>query len=144
MANTPDSMAEHPVEAAGTAGLDRVRLWRAYGIVVVVNLLVFTAFLWLATTGTWRNMPGKTLYYDWLATAFEHGHLAIEQTPPPALLVLSNPYDPAQRAGIPLPVDVSLYKGRYFIYFGPVPALLLLAAKPFTAAPIPDSYPVLA
>ncbi len=111
---------------------------------MVVNVLVFAAFLWLMTAGTWVQMPAKTFYYDWLASAFRHGQLAIEQKPPAAMLALANPYDPAQRVGIPQPWDVSLYKGQYFLYWGPLPALLLMVVKLFTASPISDSYPLLA
>ncbi len=55
----------------------------------------------------------------------------------PALLALSNPYDPDARKGIPgLQVeqpgtiwDMSLYDGRVYLYWGPAPALLLSAIK---------------
>ena len=50
--------------------------------------------------------------------------------PAPELLALPNPYDPAANA--PYRVhDLSLYRGKYYAYWGPAPALLWFA--PFRA-----------
>ena len=45
------------------------------------------------------------------------------------LLALPDPYDPSARAGLNYPKDVSLYKDKYYLYFGPVPALILSIIK---------------
>lgn len=42
----------------------------------------------------------------------------------PALATLENPWDPEQRAGRGLS-DATYYKGRYYLYFGITPILLL-------------------
>lgn len=63
--------------------------------------------------------------YDQLAEAFLAGRLNIATVPDPRILALENPYNPAQRIGIYYPWDLSLYNGKYYPYWGPVPTLLL-------------------
>ena len=49
------------------------------------------------------------------------------------MIALHNPYDPNERKGLKwgdYPGDVSLYRGKYYLYLGPAPALILLAVKP--------------
>jgi hypothetical protein len=53
-------------------------------------------------------------------------------------VALSNPYSPEERAGISFPLDVSLYEGKYYLYFGPVPAILLLLPKALFPGSIGD------
>ena len=90
---------------------------------------------WPATT----NYDG---YYNQLAIAFQHGSLALEIKPSPALLALHDPYDPNSRHsnGIAYPIDFSLYKGNYYLYFGPVPALFLWIIKFLGISTIGDHY----
>ncbi|HEX8990666.1 MAG TPA: hypothetical protein VF784_03220, partial [Anaerolineales bacterium] len=71
---------------------------------------------------------------------FRHGQLSLERKPDPALLALPDPYDPATRHGIPSPQDLSLYKGRFYLYWGPVPALLLVPIKSLIPGVIGDQY----
>jgi hypothetical protein len=63
-------------------------------------------------------------YYSQLAEAFHHGQLSLLTQPPRELLALPDPYDPALNAPYRLH-DASLYRGRYYLYFGPAPALVL-------------------
>lgn len=68
-------------------------------------------------------------YYSELAKGFKGGHLYIKDVPPPELLALDNPYDYFLRKELGVenfPWDVSLYKGRFYLYWGPAPAILLL------------------
>lgn len=58
-------------------------------------------------------------------SALAAGQAHLQQAPDPGLLALSNPYDPAKNAGLGL-LDVSLYSGRYYLYFGIVPWAVLL------------------
>ena len=92
-------------------------------------LLVIIVYVWLISFGSWFNWPATSNYYDQLATAFEHRSLSIETKPSRALLALPDPYDPSARAGINYPKDFSLYNGKYYLYFGPVPALILATVK---------------
>ncbi len=106
-------------------------------------LLVAADYVWLAHLGSTASFAAHTSYYDQLTSAFLHGHLYFDAEPDPALLALQDPYDPEQRTGVSFPLDVSLYRGKYYLYFGPVPSLLLVIVKPFAAAPIEDGQLVL-
>ena len=108
-------------------------------------LLVITAYIWFISFGSWVHWPATTNYdgyYNQLAIAFQHGSLSLEITPSPALLALHNPYDPTIRHSnnVVYPIDFSLYKGKYYLYFGPVPALFLLIIKLLGISTIGDHY----
>ena len=112
-------------------------------------LLVITAYIWFISFGSWVHWPAITNYdgyYNQLAIAFQHGSLSLEITPSPALLALHNPYDPTIRHSnnVVYPIDFSLYKGKYYLYFGPVPALFLLILKFLGISTIGDHYFVFA
>ncbi len=103
--------------------------------------LVLAFYVWLASAGTWTKFPISTSNHGQLADAFLHGQLSFLQTPNPALLALPDPYDAAELAGVPYPLDYSLYAGKFYAYFGPVPALLLAPAEALTKTIIPDQFP---
>ncbi len=106
--------------------------------------IVLVVYVWLISVGTWTHWPGRWYSYDELATSFRQGRLFLPQKPDPALLALPNPYDPAARQGMSFLQDASLYNGRYYLYFGPVPALILAPIKTFVAARVGDHILVFA
>ncbi len=59
---------------------------------------------------------------------FAHGQTAFRMPPPPELLALPDPYDPAQNPPYRLH-DASLYEGRWYLYFGPSPVVLYLPLR---------------
>jgi hypothetical protein len=76
---------------------------------------------------TWTT---STNYLDRQASAFLAGQIPLLEKPPAALVALANPYQYKNRAGISGYIwDASLYKGKYYFYWGPVPALLVTAVK---------------
>jgi len=92
---------------------------------IIVAISAF--YLFLASSGTFQDLPTQSDYYDRMAEGFRAGHLYIVEAPPPALLAKEDPFRFANR---PLWLwDASLYNGRYYLYWGPAPALLLLAYK---------------
>lgn len=103
-------------------------------------LFVFVTYWWFVTVGYWTTLPATSLQYDRLASSFMRGQLSLQEQPGTALAQLSNPYDCIQRGDTPVLWDASLYNGRYYLYFGPVPALLLAAAKLVVAQGIGDQY----
>lgn len=114
-----------------------------FGVVIFAFLgflFVVFAYVFLISAGTWNNWFTTTTHYDQLAESFRTGNLWIKEEPDPALLALPNPYDPAARAGIPYPQDVSLYKEKFYLYFGPVPAMILTFIKPLVRGGIGDQY----
>jgi hypothetical protein len=62
--------------------------------------------------------------YNRLADALVHGQLHLRAEPKPELFELTAPYEPGRNANVRLQ-DASLYRGRYYVYFGVAPALLL-------------------
>ncbi len=83
-------------------------------------------------------------YYNLLARGFLKGQVALDLVPSPELVKLPNPYDPALRGNLGLH-DASYYRGRYHLYFGVTPTLLL--STPFlllTGKALGDEYAVLA
>lgn len=72
-------------------------------------------------------------------SALAAGQAHLQQAPDPRLLALSNPYDPAKNAGLGL-LDVSLYAGHYYLYFGIVPwAVVLVPWFKFTGTHLSDA-----
>ena len=70
--------------------------------------------------GALLDQPGM------LAHSLLNGRLDLMEDPPQALLEMDNPYDNgARRAQAPGALwDVAFYNGRYYMYFGVVPALM--------------------
>jgi hypothetical protein len=97
-------------------------LW-ACPVVAVISFF----YLFLASAGTFTDLPSQLDYYDKMAEGFRRGHLYILDSPPAALLAKEDPFRFEHR---PLWLwDATLYKGRYYLYWGPVPALFLLLYK---------------
>jgi hypothetical protein len=74
-----------------------------------------------------RDWPVYGSYLDLQADGFLKGQLSLPVTPAPELLRAKDPYDMVN-----LPywwLDASYYKGKYYIYWGPVPSLFAAAAK---------------
>jgi hypothetical protein len=93
-----------------------------YFLSILVLLLVLFIYLWYFKTS---NFPADNNYYSQLAISFKKGQLYLEEKPSPVLLILNNPYNYQARRGIDFPWDASLYNGRFYLYWGPIPSLLL-------------------
>lgn len=63
-------------------------------------------------------------HYAYLTDALLSGQLHLKVQPDPQLAQLANPYSGSQ--DIPTLHDASYFEGRYYLYFGPTPVLLLL------------------
>lgn len=92
---------------------------------VIAVLFVLILYVWFISIGPWRSRGYTSDYYSRLATSFQHGQLALEEKPDPALLALPNPYDHKARKNVPVVGDASLYEGKYYLYFAPFPSLVL-------------------
>jgi hypothetical protein len=104
-------------------------------------LLVLFSYLWFGSFGLLNHLPTITAYYDKLAIAFSHGSLSLEEQPDPALLALDDPFSRSDWDGIEVPTDYSLYNGKYYLYFGPVPGVFLTVAKFMGFGTKGDQYP---
>ena len=115
-----EQKAAAPAEAR-FAGI-RYSLWRR--AILWMMLVVFARYYyWIV-----RPDPSQPLreigLYSLLTDAFRHGQASLTLAPAPQLLALPDPYDPVQNAPYRIH-DASLYKGRYYIYFGPAPVISL-------------------
>jgi hypothetical protein len=63
-------------------------------------------------------------HFNQLVAGFRSGQLSLKQEPPAELARLADPYDPKQNAKYRLH-DASYYNGKYYIYYGITPALIL-------------------
>jgi hypothetical protein len=83
-----------------------------------------------------------TGYYDLLGRAFAGGHLYLPIQPSPQLLAQPNPWDPAVDPSLKWH-DMVLYGGRYYLYFGPAPAVLLFTPwRLATGHDLPENFAI--
>ncbi len=81
--------------------------------------------------------------YPMLATQFLNGRVSLPVQPDPGLLALPDPYDPKAYSSYPYLLDASLYHDKYYLYFGPVPAVVLFAPyRLVTGRDLPESVAV--
>ncbi|MFT3892307.1 MAG: hypothetical protein QM730_11790 [Anaerolineales bacterium] len=94
-------------------------------------IFVFLVYAWFITYGTFTTWEKSTRYYAHLADAFSKGQLNVDIVPNVELVEARDPYDSENRPHFDDEMwDMSLYKEKLYIYWGPVPALLML---PFQA-----------
>lgn len=101
---------------------------------------VMVFYVWAAALGgnPFRRSGISAGYYDLLTKGFLAHHLYAALDPVPELLALPDPFDPVANARYRVH-DLSLYRGRYYLYFGPVPVLtLLLPWRVITGKPLGD------
>jgi hypothetical protein len=91
--------------------------------------LVLATYVWVLSAGTLTRWPSYGAYYSDLADGFAAGHLYLTIDPDPRLLALPDPYDPAANAAYRTVHDAILFRDRLYLYWGPVPALVLLPGK---------------
>jgi hypothetical protein len=105
---------------------------------------------WIVTAGAWSlaidDLPFlyTTEIYARQAEAFAAGQAHLQVAPPAELAQLPDPYDPAARVFLPVESDLSYFDGKYWLYFGPVPALAILVPQLLTGRPVADSVITLA
>jgi hypothetical protein len=129
------------------AGADKVVAqlnWRATAAVLGSLTLIGLTYVWIISAGKMTAWPSYSGYYDMLADAFLHGQTSLLVKPDPNLLALPDPYDPQANAKYRMH-DALLYNGKYYLYWGPAPAVLVAAFKRLTGIPhLGDEYLVFA
>ena len=110
---------------------------------VIAALLAVMAvfYAWTAGSAEFSLRPAKSLsgYYNLLADAFLAGQLSLRVQPTPELLALPDPYDPVQNQPYRLH-DAALFEGKYYLYYGPAPALVVFAPfRALTGLDLPQS-----
>jgi len=100
----------------------------ALGAVCVLVIGIFWA---CAHSGLIELLAGASNRSDYnlLVEGFQDGHLGLRKAVPSGLAQLAEPYDPAANHPYRIPPtladDLSYYRGRFYLYFGATPALLL-------------------
>jgi hypothetical protein len=99
------------------------------GIALVLAFAACAASVFWVVGGVapWSGGASSNVWhhYEYMAEGFARGHTYLSVDPDPALLRLRDPYDPAANARLRL-WDASLYKGRYYLYYGPGPAVAVM------------------
>jgi hypothetical protein len=90
------------------------------GLVLVPLLLIYLYFM---TGGDWTFAKIGDSFYNDMGEAFAAGQLSLKREPVPELLALENPYDPRLNADFRYH-DASLYRGKYYLYWGPFPGVI--------------------
>lgn len=106
--------------------------------------IVFVFYLWTASSSgnPFRFGQRSRGYYNLLSDAFLAGRVSLLVEPKKELLELPDPYDPKLYAPYRLH-DVTLYKGKYYLVFGPTPALALFIPFRLTSGhKLPESFAV--
>lgn len=121
--------------------LNRVAGGRLPGLLFVAVPAFYFATAWVG--GPASNWLGQTSeYYALLTDAFLAGQTSLLVQPSAQLLALPDPYDPAANGQFRLH-DASLYHGKYYLYFGPAPAIVLfLPYKVLTGSHLPTRIAV--
>jgi hypothetical protein len=117
-----------------------LKFFQTYGYTLPIIIFVILVYVWFASFGSWTDWQSATNYYANLAMGFRAGKLHLLIEPNSELLSLSNPYDPSTRQGVSFPVDYSLYNGKFYLYWGPIPALILAVISPLFHSRVGDLY----
>jgi len=89
--------------------------------------------------------PNRTDFHNLIATGLIDRQTDLTVKPPKDLLRLEDPYEPTQNSQVVIGhglIDLSLYKGKLYAYFGPAPAILLFI--PFRLLRVGDLAPAFA
>jgi len=105
--------------------------------------LVIACYVWFLLPGF--KSPGNA-YYSQLAMSFKRHQLYLPEEPSPQLLSINDPYNYELRkqSNVDYPWDISLYKGKFYMYWGPVPSLILIIFSDGMLANMGDQYLVFA
>jgi hypothetical protein len=109
---------------------------------VTIAILVGLYDLWAVRSAGYRFQWGRDLpgYYNYLGRAFAGGHLYLPIQPASEVLALTNPYDPTAAVDFKMH-DMAYRNGRYYLYHGPAPALLLFAPfRLLTRHDLPENF----
>lgn len=112
-------------------------------LLLIIGIAAIWAYIFVITAGKMDEFPRGWDYYWQLTQAFQNGQTHLLAEPSADLLALENPYDYQQRKEIGYLWDASLYNGRYYLYWGPVPAVLGVLVNGVTSRPVTDEGLVL-
>jgi hypothetical protein len=97
-------------------------------LVVALCTAIGWFYVWTVRSSgdPWNFGQEQRDYYNFLIDGYLDGQLHMKIEVPDALLKLKDPYDPGERPlGLGLH-DASFYKGKYYVYFGAAPMVVLM------------------
>lgn len=114
--------------------------------ILIFLVLIFYNFLATSGKGTYElekfNLSGYGIY-KLMTNGLLGGKLSLPVEPHPDLIKLKDPYDPALNGPYRLG-EASLYKGKYYSYFGITPVIVLfLPYKLITSNDMPEGLAIL-
>ncbi|MBI3590647.1 MAG: hypothetical protein HY094_04625 [Candidatus Melainabacteria bacterium] len=124
-----------------------MQLFKSKKLILLI-FTVLTYYVWIATAGTNKfNLSmsdyGTYISYNHLVDSFLQGKTNLLVDPKPELANLTDPYEPKENSNYKWH-DASYYKGKYYFYWGAVPALFLyIPYKLLTGYFLPDNLAVL-
>ena len=90
-----------------------------------------------------QSQHAQRAYYNLLVQGFRVGQLNMKVEAPPGLAQLADPYDPANVNYFRPVWDMSYYQGKFYIYYGVVPALVLYwPYEALTGRYLPDAFAI--
>ena len=120
------------------AKVERTKAVFLFGHIWAIIFVIYAFFITFGNFTTWK---ASTRYYTQLADAFGKGQLHVDVEPGAALLAAEDPYNSEGRPAFDEQVwDLSLYKGKLYLYWGPVPALLLTPIQLALHTSLADIY----
>ena len=105
----------------------RPRLRGRWLMLLLLVVAIEATYVFVVSAGHVTDWPQYTKYLDDQAEGFRSGHLHLIVEPPPALVAAPNPKDPVNKDLWYW--DASYHKGHLYLYWGPVPSLLLATFK---------------
>ncbi len=124
-------------DSVASSHLSRVRENLVIGLIFLGVSASYLLFSIVRGPKPMQGYPTNELY-ALLATSFLHGRTDLPIQPLPELLSLPDPYDPVRNQDYRLH-DASLYKGRYYLYFGVAPVItLFLPYRIMTGMDLPN------
>jgi tetratricopeptide (TPR) repeat protein len=107
------------------------RHWIAPALAAVIVIAVYALIAMTVESETSGSVAANA-YYNRLIDGLKRGQLNLAQDPPPALLALSDPYDPLANNDMrgriftsPRIHDLTFFEGKLYMYFSVIPAVVL-------------------
>jgi hypothetical protein len=108
---------------------ERRRTVTAVVLLAPVLAVVIATYAFFISAGFSSRPPPSQRYYDMLADAFLAKQLHLRELPERELLEQADPYDYKTSHRLWKLWDASLYDGKYYFYWGPLPALVIAGMK---------------
>jgi hypothetical protein len=103
-----------------------------------IIIVIYVGFI---TFGTFTSWTHTSHYYTQLADAFNKGNLYVDRQPDKSLLEAPDPYDVTNRLPFSDEIwDMSFYKGKLYLYWGSLPALLIAPIQLIFNKKVTDNY----